>query len=119
MTFAALHAVMQCNVDMGRAAQELLISNMAQNLQLVVQVAKEYTDQLGANKIVELLESHKSYHGLYYYLGGYIAFSEDPDVRPPAPHWLLCRCRWWICSHPRIADSRSSSVCLVCQPLPG
>ena len=59
---------------------------MAQNLQLVVQVAKEYTDQLGANKIVELLESHKSYHGLYYYLGGYIAFSEDPDVRH-APHW--------------------------------
>ena len=60
--------------------QELLTSNMQQNLQLVVQVAKEYTEQLGAGKIIELLEGHKSYHGLYYYLGSYIAFSEDPEV---------------------------------------
>ena len=60
--------------------QELLSTNMQQNLQLVVQVAKEYTEQLGANKIIELLESHKSYHGLYYYLGSSIAFSEDPEV---------------------------------------
>ena len=57
------------------------MSNPAQNLQLVVQVAKEYTDQLGAGKIIELFESQKNFHGLYYYLGGYIAFSEDPEVR--------------------------------------
>ena len=62
--------------------QVLLETNTAGNLQLVVQVAKEYTEQLGAGKIMELLESHKSYHGLYYYLGGHIAFSEDPEVRP-------------------------------------
>lgn len=61
---------------------------MQQNLQLVVQVAKEYTEQLGANKIIELLENHKSYHGLYYYLGSYIAFSEDPEVCPPFPSKL-------------------------------
>jgi len=60
--------------------QELLNSNMQQNLQLVVQVAKEYTEQLGADKIIGLLESVKSYHGLYYYLGSYLAFSEDPEV---------------------------------------
>lgn len=60
--------------------QVLLETNTAGNLQLVVQVAKEYTEQLGAGKIMELLESHKSYHGLYYYLGGHIAFSEDPEV---------------------------------------
>lgn len=60
--------------------QELLKSNMQQNLQLVVQVAKEYTEQLGASKIIELLENNKTYHGLYYYLGSYIAFSEDPEV---------------------------------------
>ncbi len=54
--------------------QELLKSNMQQNLQLVVQVAKEYTEQLGAGKIIELLENNKTYHGLY------IAFSEDPEV---------------------------------------
>ena len=40
------------------------MSNPAQNLQLVVQVAKEYTDQLGAGKIIELLESQKNFHGL-------------------------------------------------------
>ena len=60
--------------------QVLLETNTAGNLQLVVQVAKEYTEQLGAGKIMELLEGHKSYHGLYYYLGGHIAFSEDPEV---------------------------------------
>ena len=65
------------------SAQELLNSNMQQNLQLVVQVSKEYTEQLGADNIIELLESVKSYHGLYYYLGSYLAFSEDPEVRGP------------------------------------
>lgn len=60
--------------------QELLNSNMQQNLQLVVQVAKEYTEQLTAKKIIELLENSKTYHGLYFYLGSYIAFSEDPEV---------------------------------------
>ncbi len=65
--------------------QVLLETNTAGNLQLVVQVAKEYTEQLGAGKIMELLESHKSYHGLYYYLGGHIAFSEDPEVHLVLP----------------------------------
>ena len=64
----------------GTLLQVLLETNTAGNLQLVVQVAKEYTEQLGAGKIMELLEGHKSYHGLYYYLGGHIAFSEDPEV---------------------------------------
>lgn len=45
------------------------------NLQLVVNIAKEYTEQLGAGKIIELLEGHNSYHGLYFYLGGRIAFT--------------------------------------------
>ena len=65
--------------------QELLGINVQQNLQLVVQVAKEYTEQLGAGKIIELLESHKSYHGLYYYLGASIAVSQDPEVCYPSP----------------------------------
>lgn len=49
--------------------------------QIVVNVAKEYTEQLTAEKIIELLEAHKSYHGLYFYLGAHIAFSENPEVR--------------------------------------
>ena len=69
--------------------QVLLETNTAGNLQLVVQVAKEYTEQLGAGKIMELLESHKNYHGLYYYLGGHIAFSEDPEVGFSCVHTTL------------------------------
>lgn len=58
----------------------LLETNMQQNLQIVVNIAKEYTEQLTAEKIIELLESHRSYHGLYFYLGSYIAFSDNPEV---------------------------------------
>lgn len=45
--------------------------------------------QLTAEKIIELLEAHKSYHGLYFYLGGHIAFSESPEVCSP------CVLLWW------------------------
>ena len=84
--------------------QVLLETNTAGNLQLVVQVAKEYTEQLGAGKIMELLESHKSYHGLYYYLGGHIAFSEDPEV-----HLMLPEGSRWCCLHWQLllAESRA------------
>lgn len=58
----------------------LLETNMQQNLQIVVTIAKEYTEQLTAEKIIELLEGHKSYHGLYFYLGAHLAFSENPEV---------------------------------------
>lgn len=57
----------------------LLESNMQQNLSIVVDVAKEYTEQLTAAKIIQLFESHESYPGLYFYLGSRIAFSEDPE----------------------------------------
>jgi clathrin heavy chain len=60
--------------------RELMTVNARQNLQLVVQVAKEYTEQLSAEKIIELLESFKSWEGLFFYLGAYVARSEDPEV---------------------------------------
>ena len=60
--------------------KEMLSVNVQQNLQLVVQIAKEYTEQIGSSGIIELLESFKSYEGLYFYLGSYLAFSEDPEV---------------------------------------
>ena len=44
------------------------------------------TVQLTAEKIIELLESHKSYHGLYFYLGSHIAFSENPEVFEALEH---------------------------------
>ena len=80
--------------------RELLVSNMAANLQLVVNIAKEYTEQLGSDKIIALLEAHNSYPGLYFYLGGRIAFSEDPEE-----HYKYSEaaartgqvCLWWWC----------------------
>ena len=57
----------------------LLESNMEQNLPIVVDVAKEYTEQLTASKIIQLLEAHDSYPGLYFYLGSRMAFSQDPE----------------------------------------
>lgn len=60
--------------------KELLTLNLRQNLQLAVQIMKEYTEQLTAESCIELLESFNSYEGLYFYLGSYIAFSEDKDV---------------------------------------
>lgn len=58
----------------------LLESNMQQNLNVVVDVAKEYTEAMTPGKIIDLFESQNSYPGLYFYLGSLIAFSEDPEV---------------------------------------
>lgn len=59
--------------------KELLLTNMQANLQLVVNIARDYTEQLGADKIIAMLESYNSYPGLYLYLGSRIATTEDPE----------------------------------------
>ena len=46
------------------------------NLQLVVSIGREYTDQLGSGKIVALLEAAACWPGMYLYLGGRLATSE-------------------------------------------
>ena len=60
--------------------REMLGNNMRQNLQIVVQVASKYTEQLGALKLIEMFEQFKSSEGLYYYLGSIVNFSQDPVV---------------------------------------
>ncbi|GBG80598.1 hypothetical protein CBR_g31057 [Chara braunii] len=60
--------------------KELLLINLRGNLQIVVQVAKEYSDQLGADDCIKLFESFKSFEGLFFFLQTYIAQTEDPDV---------------------------------------
>jgi hypothetical protein len=49
------------------------------NLQLVVNVAKEFTEQLGITALIELFESFSSYHGLYFFLGSRMATTENPE----------------------------------------
>lgn len=46
--------------------KEMLSHNLRQNLQVVVQVAIKYSDQLQPNNLVELFENFKSNEGMYY-----------------------------------------------------
>ncbi len=41
----------------------MLQANIRQNLQVVVQIATKYHEQLGTPKLIELFESFKSYEG--------------------------------------------------------
>ncbi|XP_077570823.1 clathrin heavy chain 1 [Stigmatopora nigra] len=58
----------------------MLSANIRQNLQLCVQVASKYHEQLGTQALMELFESFKSYEGLFYFLGSIVNFSQEPDV---------------------------------------
>ncbi|KAF9297509.1 hypothetical protein BGZ74_009786, partial [Mortierella antarctica] len=60
--------------------QEMLDSNTAQNLPIVVQIAIKYLDKLAPAKLIELFESHKAFEGLYGYLGAIVNTSQDPEV---------------------------------------
>lgn len=60
--------------------KEMLNNNMRQNLQIVVQVATKYTEQLGASNLINLFETYKTFEGLYYYLGSVVNISQDPEV---------------------------------------
>merc|ERR1719454_2560414 len=58
---------------------DLLRSNR-QNLQVVVQVAIKYHEQIGAVKLVEMFESLGSQEGVFYFLGAILANSTDGEV---------------------------------------
>jgi len=60
--------------------KELLNNNIRQNLQIVVQIATKYSDQLGSSNLIEMFESFKTFEGLYYYLGSVVNSSQDPEV---------------------------------------
>eukprot|EP00824_Muranothrix_gubernata_P004637 TRINITY_DN15925_c0_g1_i1.p1 TRINITY_DN15925_c0_g1~~TRINITY_DN15925_c0_g1_i1.p1 ORF type:complete len:1721 (+),score=473.39 TRINITY_DN15925_c0_g1_i1:271-5163(+) len=60
--------------------KELLAMNMRQNLQIVVQVATKYSEQLEPENLIELFENFKSYEGVFFYLGAIVNFSESPNV---------------------------------------
>ncbi|ODO11264.1 hypothetical protein I350_00039 [Cryptococcus amylolentus CBS 6273] len=61
--------------------QEMLRSNLRQNLAIVVQIATKYSDLLGPVKLIEMFEQFKSFDvGLYYYLGSIVNLSQDKEV---------------------------------------
>ncbi|CBY36375.1 unnamed protein product [Oikopleura dioica] len=58
----------------------MLTANIRVNLSLVVKIAGKYHEQLGADKLISIFESFKSYEGLFYFLGAVVNFSQDPEV---------------------------------------
>ncbi|KAM9194420.1 LOW QUALITY PROTEIN: clathrin heavy chain 2 [Dugong dugon] len=58
----------------------MLSVNVRQNLQLCMQVASKYYEQLGTQCLVELFKSVKSYEGLFYFLVSIVNFSQDADM---------------------------------------
>lgn len=46
----------------------MLQANLRQNLQVCVQIATKYHEQLGTNAIIELFETFKSFEGLFFFL---------------------------------------------------
>ncbi|VDD80563.1 unnamed protein product [Mesocestoides corti] len=58
----------------------MLHANIRQNLQVCVQIATKYHEQLGTNALIEIFESFKSFEGLFYFLGSIVNFSQDPEV---------------------------------------
>lgn len=58
----------------------MLHANIRQNLQVCVQIATKYHEQLGTNALTDLFESFKSFEGLFYFLGAIVNYSQDPEV---------------------------------------
>ncbi|KAF2405615.1 clathrin heavy chain [Trichodelitschia bisporula] len=59
---------------------EMLKTNIRQNLQIVIRIAQKYSDLLGPLRIISLLEKYRTAEGLYFYLGSIVNVSEDKDV---------------------------------------
>jgi len=58
----------------------MLTSNIRQNLQVCVQIASKYHEQLTTNSLIDLFEGFKSFEGLFYFLGSIVNFSQDGEV---------------------------------------
>lgn len=60
--------------------RDLLKYNMVQNIRLVVEVAKKWNDYLTPEKLISLFEDFKAFNGIFYYLGSFVNFTENPVV---------------------------------------
>jgi len=68
------------NREQSLALLKDMMSRGPSNMQVCVEVAKKYHDELGSSDLVQVFESQKAFEGLYYYLGAVVNFSEDPVV---------------------------------------
>ncbi|KAF4710782.1 hypothetical protein FOZ62_018232, partial [Perkinsus olseni] len=60
--------------------EDMLRYNRQQNIQVVVQVAIKYHDQLEVDKLVGIFEKYQCWEGMFFFLGGILSTSQDPDV---------------------------------------
>uniref|UniRef100_T1J2J6 Clathrin heavy chain n=1 Tax=Strigamia maritima TaxID=126957 RepID=T1J2J6_STRMM len=58
----------------------MLQANIRQNLQICVQIATKYHEQLSTQMLIDLFESFKSFEGLFYFLGSIVNYSQEPEV---------------------------------------
>jgi len=68
------------NRDQSISLLKDMMSRGQQNMQVCVEVAKKYHEELGSEQLVEVFENNRATEGLYYYLGAIVNISEDPFV---------------------------------------
>jgi clathrin heavy chain len=59
---------------------EMMATNMRQNLPVVIEVAAKFSDAFGADNLVKMLEQYNSVDGLFGYLQRVVNFSTDPAI---------------------------------------
>lgn len=57
-----------------------LLKNVRQNLQMVVQIAIKYSEEMTPAALIALFEDAKAPEGLFMYLAAIVNFSQDPEV---------------------------------------
>eukprot|EP00698_Gefionella_okellyi_P003029 TRINITY_DN12851_c0_g1_i1.p1 TRINITY_DN12851_c0_g1~~TRINITY_DN12851_c0_g1_i1.p1 ORF type:complete len:1713 (+),score=451.79 TRINITY_DN12851_c0_g1_i1:76-5214(+) len=62
------------------AIKELLQQRTRHGLQIAIQVATRYSDQLTPAALIALFESFNNFEGLFFYLHGIVTTTEDPDI---------------------------------------
>ncbi len=67
--------------DCVECLKAMLQANIRQNLQVVVQIATKYHEQLGTQKLIELFESFKSYEGKKADLSTYVEVITKTKIR--------------------------------------
>lgn len=68
------------NREQGVMLLKDMMSRGPSNMNVCVEVAKKYHEELGSEELVGVFESNKATEGLYYYLGAIVNFSEDAFV---------------------------------------
>jgi len=60
--------------------KDLLQARTRHGLQIAVQVASRYSEQLTPQALIQLFESFNNWEGLFFYLGNIVSTTEDPDI---------------------------------------